>query len=137
MRILLFISLLYRLAVTQAPPPSIPIGLVINAKCVFPGIGTINLKDTFEAGTPAAPINKRVLTVTGSLSGLCPTSSYTLSFGSSNNPGFRCQNGVLQSYNVGTVTTNDMQVTNPNIDFPKLPNFTLLPTIYTTGATPN
>ena len=76
MRVLLLISLLYRLAATQ----SVPIDLEINAKCVFP-FGTINLKDTFETGTALAPINKRVLTVTGSLSGLCPTSSYTLSFG--------------------------------------------------------
>ena len=86
MRILLLISLLYRLAVAVIPP-SIPIDLIINAKCVFP-IGTINLQDTFNVAN-----SKRVLTVTGALSGLCPNSSCTLSFGTSNSPGSRCQNG--------------------------------------------
>ena len=91
MRVLLLISLLYRLALSQ-----VPITQIIKAKCVFP-FGTIDLKDTFDAVTLPGPINKRVLSVTGSLSGLCPGSSYTLSFGQNNNPGSRCQNGVCQS----------------------------------------
>ena len=89
MRVLLLISLLYRLAVSQVPTAQI-----INAKCVFP-FGTINLQDTFDSGAAPAT-NKRMLSALGTLSGLCPGSSYTLSFGQYNNPGYRCQNGVGQ-----------------------------------------
>ncbi len=83
MRIILLISLLYWLAVSQpAAPPSIPVDLEIKAKCVFPS-GTIYLKDSLKPVNPVAN-SKRALTVTGSLTGLCPTSSYTLSFVTSN-----------------------------------------------------
>ena len=90
MRVLLLISLIYRLAVSQVPTAQ-----DIKAKCVFP-FGTIELKDTFEANPAPATGGKRVLSATGTLTGLCPGSSYTLSFGQNNNPGYRCQNGVAQ-----------------------------------------
>ena len=102
MRVLLLISLLYRLALSQVPTAQ-----DIKAKCIFP-FGTIELKDTYEANLAPATGGKRVLSVTGSLSNLCPSSSYTLSFGQNNNPGYRCQNGVLQPQIVGNVQTNEL-----------------------------